>query len=235
MNENDLITHVLTKMYNFEKSPEGIDVAETDDAANDTGYISNDEEGPPMGWAFRGFAAFIVFGPFAGEKRHQINLLKMGNDDGPDKESRKGAREKERLAADAVRQRDEDGNRGVPLGATKKDMVLIAQADESTSLRQQELSMFAISKLISSKTELLKTNVDLLKMLSDTGQDAEVRADIASDRAEIKSLHDRLEEMSNKKRDRSTVVENFINQSDVFGPPLKKSTNTNAADGSNIE
>ena len=141
MNEDDLDKHVLMKMF-YEDHDKGEEF---------------DEQ-----WIFSGWMAFKCFGIKAPQD-YRINLLAI--EDGP--KDGTGSRQQSRL--EKKKGKDEERNlsnrkRGVPYGATEKDLVLIAQKEEDQKQRYKDSKMVALTSTITTKQRDMSFALELLKL-----------------------------------------------------------------------
>ena len=101
--------------------------------------------------------------------------------------------------------------RGVPLGATKKDLVVIAQAESRADQRSHECNMLALTQVIESKQ---KRVASFTKLLQIPGMESEqknlILGKVMELMEEIKEDEKILCQVSQNKRQKSQLVESFL-------------------------
>ncbi len=101
----------------------------------------------------------------------------------------------------------------MPLGACKKDMVIIAQAENCADQRSHECGMLALSQVIESKQ---KGVAALTKLLEIPGMEGEQKSKILDKimelMSEIQEKENLMETKSENKRKTSDLIEGFLQQ-----------------------
>jgi hypothetical protein len=159
-----------------------------------------------------------LFGPRA-HVDFQSSLFQIGdwtknkrNGSGDNKSSSR-AEHRKALAETSNTIRMNSIDRGVPLGACKKDMVIIAQAESWADQHSHECGMLALSQVIESKQ---KRVASLTKLLEIPGMEAAQKSQILDKIMELmEDIQDKenlMEQKSENKRKTLQLVEGFLQQ-----------------------
>ena len=219
-NDEDLDKFILDGMWTMltgapvydpdNEGQENVDdvVAAADDDAQD-GQTSE----RPESWIFSGWCAYRLFGPRA-HADFQSPLFEVGdwvkNKRGSDGG---GGRTEQRkaLAEQTNTIRLNSVDRGVPVGASKKDFVQIAQAESRADQRTHECNVLALTQVVESKQKRVGA---LTKLLEIPGMEGDQKSRILEKVMELMEEIERdekvLQENAQNKRLKSNIVESFL-------------------------
>jgi hypothetical protein len=214
-NDDDLDEHILNGMWSMiGQSKASVDV-DGDDEAEEEAETSQ----RPEGWIFPGWMAYRLLGPRA-HVDFQSSLFQVGdwmknkrNGSGGDDKSSGRAEHRKALAETSNKIRMNTGDRGVPLGACKKDMVIIAQAENRADQRSHECGMLALSQVIESKQKRVASLTKLLEIPGmEAGQKTQILEKIMELMADIQDKENIMEQKSENKRKPSDLIDGFLKQ-----------------------
>ena len=219
-NDDDLDQHILDGMWSMLQSKSSTLNVDGDDEEEDVA-----EEGAaatverPETWIFPGWMAYRLLGPRA-HNDFRSPLFEIGDWDrnkrtavGDSKGTGGRADHRKALADQSNTIRLNSVDRGVPLGACKKDMVIIAQAENRAEQRSHECGMLALSQVIESKQKRVAA---LTKLLEIPGMEGEQKSKILDKimelMSEIQEKENLMETKSENKRKTSDLIEGFLQQ-----------------------
>jgi hypothetical protein len=100
---------------------------------------------------------------------------------------------------------------GVPLGASKKDLVIIAQAESRADQRSHECNVLALTQLIESKQKWVASFTKLLQIPGmESEQKTKILDKVMELMEEIQADEKVLGQVSQNKRQKSQLVESFL-------------------------
>jgi hypothetical protein len=115
---------------------------------------------------------------------------------------RSGAREETAIQQETDRLLGSSNTRGIPLGASKKDILLLAQSEDAAEQRNHESKILAMSAIIDS----LHKRVDVYtKLLVSLGNNDTIMNKIEELMTEISSKEALMGELLNKKKEGYTL------------------------------
>jgi len=219
--DDDLDKFILDEMWRMLKvsdtepeSPvDANDEVEVEDAADEDSTRAPEISEHPEEWIFPGWVAYCTFGPHAHDE-HKSPLFEVG-DWVKNKQSASGSggqEEQQRALAEQTNTiRTNSLDCGVALGATKKDIVIIAQAENRAEQQSIKCNVLVLTQMIESKQKWLAS---LTKLLEIPGMDAEQRTKILNKvidlMDEIQQDEKDLHQVSQNKRMKSDIVDSFL-------------------------
>jgi hypothetical protein len=118
---------------------------------------------------------------------------------------------------------------GAALGASKKDMVIIAQAENRADQRSHECGMLALSQVIESKQKRVAALTKLLEIPNvEAGQKHRIMDKIMELMSEINDKENPMEGKAENKRKTSELIEGFLQQGVGEKPNVAASSNKSA-------
>ncbi len=222
-NVYDLNNFILEGMYKSLKSGTIDTIIAADEDKIKASNNNNNTSERPYDWTFPGWIAYKLFGPRA-DRAYRSPLLLIGDwpnnkrDGAKTSGGRSGAREDQAIQHEMEWLLDSTNTRGIPLGASKKDILLLAQSEDAAEQRNHESKILAMSAVIDS----LHKRVDVYtKLLVSLGSNDSIMNKIEELMMEISAKEALMGELSNKKRKVTHSVELLFqnNKSAVQPPP----------------
>ncbi len=201
--EEDLDNFICWRMHNW-KQIYGASGGDDKDL-NNLNPTATEEDMSAMGapkvtYIPKGWFLFKARGPMA-PKENRYDLMNNGLSTEVNG-SRKKTRQEEKTAKDNARgfEAGSDGGRGMSLGATIKDMAIIAQQKRKLDQLDHAADIARLTSAMNSKNARWKTTLDTVKMLHEIGQAEEAKKmaqELSKISTEVKGLERKLELLKN--------------------------------------